>query len=504
MGVVLVIGWLFQKRKGAEMKMRKAREPILLMLVAATMHVWAGIEPVGDHNWSYSVSGSQAKVTGVAPATGAISIPAYLGGCPVTGIDSYAFNWCQELIGVTIPHGVTSIGYSAFNQCDRLTYVIVPASVTSIEGYAFSGCSGLTEMTIPEGVTYIGSYAFSGCSRLSSVTIPEGVTYIGSYAFSACDGLAGALMIPDGVTYIGKWAFNCCSNLTSVAIPASVTEIGRDVFTGCSGLMSVVVPEGVTLQTTFRSAYQSITNAALQAGATRVVQSMFSGCSGLASVTIPSSVTSIGSSAFASCGALRTVYVDMGDGARVKTLMSGKGADVEQIDFIEVGVLPELGKEATAAEVQAALAGSADGRLQENITDVETYGQYRAWAQRIGTMGAARSANAWVSFAVDSPVPLARAPTDGDLTVTAFEPTVTAGAFAFEVEVAGVEVGAGATESNLKRVFRLEGSATLDPAAFDEGNVAVEFGEQLGGKLRFTVVPTDREAKSFFMRMRVK
>ena len=63
--------------------------------------------------------------------------------------------------GVVYP--VVSIGKNAFQYCSDLLSVTIPNSVTSIETKAFFGCEYLTSVTIPNSVTSIGEYAFSHC-----------------------------------------------------------------------------------------------------------------------------------------------------------------------------------------------------------------------------------------------------------------------------------------------------------------------------------------------------
>ena len=247
---------------------------------------------------------------------------------------------------VTIPSSVTSIGYSAFYGCSALTSVTIPSSVTSIGGYAFYDCSALTSVTIPSSVTSIGERAFVGCSSLTSVTIPLSVTSIGDRAFVGCSSLT-SVTIPSSVTSIGSYAFYYCSSLTSInvdsanryycsidgvlynkdatelvccpggaksmTIPSSVTRIGNYAFEYCSALISVTIPSSVT----------------------SIGEFAFYGCSGLTSITIPESVTSIGSYAFSGCSELKTVYVSSSDTERVKGLMTGKGVDVNTLNFVE-------------------------------------------------------------------------------------------------------------------------------------------------------------------------
>ena len=166
--------------------------------------------------------------------------------------------------------------------------------------------------------------------------------------------------------------------------------------------------------------------------------------------------------------------------------------------------IPELPENPTAEDVQSALDGSADSALLVHITDVATYNAYREWALKIGATDVKASPFAWASFATDSAALLAKMPTDEDLKVEEFKPSGTAGSFDFTVSVKDVTIGDKASVDNLKKLFGLEGAESLDTAAFSFENVELDFKEPQDGKLKFTATPAVDNAKSFFMKAKVK
>ena len=170
----------------------------------------------------------------------------------------------------------------------------------------------------------------------------------------------------------------------------------------------------------------------------------------------------------------------------------------------EQEIIPELSETADGEQVKAALSGSVDLVLVENITDAATYNAYREWAMKIGAAEVKASQFAWASFATDSAALLAKMPTDEDLKVEEFKPSPTAGSFDFTVSVKDVKIGDKASVENLKKLFGLEGAESLDTAAFSSENVSLDFKEPQDGKLKFSATPAVDNAKSFFMKAKVK
>lgn len=63
---------------------------------------------------------------------GAVTVPSYHNGLPVTAIGDMAFYGCKELTSVTLPESIVSIGRFAFFNCTALSSVSVPDKVTFI------------------------------------------------------------------------------------------------------------------------------------------------------------------------------------------------------------------------------------------------------------------------------------------------------------------------------------------------------------------------------------
>ena len=205
---------------------KRAVSSALALLLAVSFATPSGARAYSADGFTYDVSdGGDATVTGcvddLCPAD--LTIPAKLGGFPVTSIGNSAFN-ANSLIRVTIPRSVTSIGSAAFYN-NALIRVTIPRSVTSIGHDAFAN-NDLSRVTIPSSLRRIESNVFA-YNRLTRVTIPRSVTSIGAGAFAS--NLLARVTIPRSVTSINQSVFSD-NLLTSIAIPKSVTLIGRWAF----------------------------------------------------------------------------------------------------------------------------------------------------------------------------------------------------------------------------------------------------------------------------------
>ena len=225
-------------------------EKELTLVVGETAMEGPREETVDGMTWRYVVTNGTAMVTG-GPTNGPISIPAVLGGVPVTGIGDETFQGCGGLTAVEIPGSVTNIGWGAFRNCGGLEEVEIPDGVEEIGGGAFQGCEGVVSVSMGTGVRDIFEYAFAGCGALSGFDVAEG-----NGAFADVDGVlfskdlkilvsypggkTGEYAVPEGVECIVSGAFYGCTELTRVELPDSVESVGMDAFMGCT--FTLVVP----------------------------------------------------------------------------------------------------------------------------------------------------------------------------------------------------------------------------------------------------------------------
>lgn len=144
------------------------------------------------------------------PGLGAVTIPSTLGGLPMTGIGTNAFDG-SSITSVTIPDSVTSIGDSAFYDCSSLTNVTIGKSVANIGAYAFSGA-----YYVPAP----GQEIFDSACRLTSVTFPVSVSSIGDYAFGGCTNLTTVYF--QGNAPDANWDVFQIDSLTAYYLPGRI------------------------------------------------------------------------------------------------------------------------------------------------------------------------------------------------------------------------------------------------------------------------------------------
>ncbi len=116
----------------------------------------------GANSTGYTVSNNTAQ--------GAVTIPEFWQGKPVTAIESWGFSY-GTFTSVSIPSSVISIGSSAFKGSKgSFTAVTLPEALTTIGFNAFND-TALISIAIPANVKSIESGAFYNCVALATVKV---------------------------------------------------------------------------------------------------------------------------------------------------------------------------------------------------------------------------------------------------------------------------------------------------------------------------------------------
>ena len=259
-----------------------------------------------------------------------ITIPATLGGHPVTGLGESSFSTEHfdsplydihhtKIQSVTIPESVTSIGRAAFLNCTGLTSLTIKGVATSIGAAAFSTCTSLTSLSLVGSFQTIGEHAFASCNSLTSLSLTCDVQKIGDYAFANCTSLT-SLSLTGNVQKIGDHAFSSCSSLKTVTLSKSLTSIGSLAFDACTSLDSIEIPGTVTEIGNFAFNNSGLISVKIDEGVQSTGTHMFHQCGNLTTVTFPESLKTIADGSFAYCSNLNHVNIParvtcIGDGA---------------------------------------------------------------------------------------------------------------------------------------------------------------------------------------------
>ena len=198
--------------------------------------------------------------------------------------------------------------------------IALPNGITEIGSGAFADCDFLHEIVLSEGITRIGERSFAGCTALSRVVFPRSLRMVGNEAFKDCAALRDAKFRGD-LAQLGVGAFSGCSTLEAVVFDCPISKIGYDAFYGCSSLTEFSVSSesysyksvgGVLFDYDGKHlvrypAGKPDREYTVPEGVVTILDGAFYGCTKLERVTLSKDVKLIGSSAFRSCAALKTV-----------------------------------------------------------------------------------------------------------------------------------------------------------------------------------------------------
>ena len=166
-----------------------------------------------------------------------------------------------------------------------------------------------------------------------------------------------------------------------------------------------------------------------------------------------------------------------------------------------IEVIPEITDD---SEIASALEGSKDAKLLENITSIDEYNAYRAWAKNLSRTSLQDVKDcpfAWLSYALDTDQLIVKEPAQGDLHITAFAPTVAGDSFNMSISLDNINVGTNAKAENLAKLFTIKGNNTLEVSNFSSEKVNVIYSVPSNGNINVLVAPREDSHESFFIQV---
>ena len=260
------------------------------------------------------------------------------------------YNYRQYVRTIFVDPGVTSIGHHAFYDFPNVTSVYLYSSLTSIGVLSFGFCRKITSLEIPDGVTSIGEQALWYNESLTDVYVSwkdEAVPTMPANIHNF-DASKIYLHIPCGQTaaYIAKgwntkfaiiealdagliatttnyfpWVLNCDSvwrvrgtgALKDFPNPSYAVVANFRIVVNLPSLSPIFNKQKVVKEAVFEEGITYIGNNTFHTDQYRT------GYTNLTTLTLPSTLTSMSSTAFAGCVALRDVYVSWTTAAAIPT-----------------------------------------------------------------------------------------------------------------------------------------------------------------------------------------
>ncbi len=282
----------------------------------------------------YTENGAGYKVW-AGSAAGAVTIPTWWKGKPVTAIGDWAFSGIAGLTSVVIPESVASIGSGAFYPCAALQNIEVK-SATPPEGYSnmFQGCGSLAAISVPAAslAAYQAADAWTGYAAkivgdtvsFNSFTVAfdtDGGTAIAPKTTS----LIAEIPITSKANYaLQGWYTDVSDETTKISFPYDPLEdvtLHAKWIAASEGLVYSASGSGYSVSNSTATspinipdwwrgkpvvaieswAFESFTGtiAHIPDSVTQIGSTAFRNCS-LTAITLPASLTSIGQNAFAS------------------------------------------------------------------------------------------------------------------------------------------------------------------------------------------------------------
>ena len=178
-------------------------------------------EPVilssGDYSYYINADGT-ITITDCAEVEETLEIPSEIDGYSVTAIGTQAFSY-YNMQHLSLPDSIKTIGYRAFEYCEELLDVTIPAG-TTVESCAFGYNDKLKQVLIGDSAV-IKSRAFGYCDHLETVVCANG-SKLEADTFEYCDNLEKVILCGD--VEVEDDAFYSCDKMRMILAEESEFE----------------------------------------------------------------------------------------------------------------------------------------------------------------------------------------------------------------------------------------------------------------------------------------
>ena len=269
-----------------------------------------------EDGFNYEIVENSAVIVGYNGGKTDVTLPASLGGYPVTKVSSMEGG--NAITNLTIPKTITSYEEGAFTDCTALTTVKIESSA-DIPDKLFCGCRKIKRVEFEGTPSSIGDAAFYG-AILNDVVIPSSVKTIGNAAFTRCDASGFLYTVNDG--RVASWPgwpksgeaaiVDYCGKESTIVIPKQidgypVVTISTMDHQSFQTIERLTIPEGINFGYSGSGADGIFANrknlkyVKIETSAS-IPSSTFWGCEALETVEITGRPEYIGSNAFYDSG----------------------------------------------------------------------------------------------------------------------------------------------------------------------------------------------------------
>lgn len=204
------------------------------------------------------------------------------GGTQIEYIGAWAFSWCLNLRGFSIPKTIMEIDSNpfAFTMAGRPVQITSESSrfvvvnnllVDCQEGIAISYNGMESTVCLPNNIRCIGDSCFRGADYVKKLVIPKSVTACKNNPIPMCGiesiesssdkifirdhflicgttvhaffGNDESVVIPEGIKVLSECSFDCITEMKTVQIPSSIEDVGKEPFRGCDNLETIIIPQ---------------------------------------------------------------------------------------------------------------------------------------------------------------------------------------------------------------------------------------------------------------------